>query len=186
MGNQIFLTSGANLTGLVPGEAGLFEASSGRRASMKMNNGLTQVVLAILAMASTSEARTEADRRVARQLASRDQAILGPGTVGFALDQLSWPSHSQEHFDSAKEFLLRSIARARSGQDWMKLGYEPRRDSVESSLDQLADIVDQLDFGDASASAASPLEALVPDSYTLCPQHDVYEHVAGCMICNDR
>ena len=68
----------------------------------------------------------------------------------------------------------------------MKLGYEPRRDSVESSLDQLADIVDQLDFADVSASAASPLEALVSESYTSCPQHHVYEHVAGCIICNDR
>jgi hypothetical protein len=186
MANQIFLTSGVDLSGLVPGEAGLFDASSGRRASMKMNNGLTQVVLAVLAMASTSEARTATDRRLALQLASRDQAILGHGTVGFALDELSWPADSQERFDSAKEFLLRSIDRARSGQDWVKLGYEPRRDRVESSLDQLADLVDQLDFGTVNTSAALPLEALVPESSTLCSQHHVYEHAAGCMICNDR
>ncbi len=186
MGNQIFLTRDVNLAGLVPGEAGLFDASSGRRATVTMNNGLTQVVLAVLAMASTSEARTDTDRRVAVQLASRDQAILGHGTVGFALDELSWPVDSREHFDSAKAFLLRSIARARSGQDWGKLGYPPRRDRVESSLEHLADLAGQLDFDAIKASAASPLDTLVPESSTVCPEHDVYEHLAGCLVCNDR
>jgi len=78
--------------------------------SVKMNSGLTDAVLCILAVRGSALASTEREKNMMVCFASHDQSVYGRGAVGFDLSDLPW---HVESFEAEKQFLLKVIASSR-------------------------------------------------------------------------
>jgi len=107
--------------------------------SLKMNNGLTSVVLSVLALSGSALARTEREKDLVTWLATRDQAIYGIGTVGFDLSEIPW---THEQFEAEKHFVLKMIDAARTKLHWELLSYQPHEEWVMQRLEKLAGMIE--------------------------------------------
>lgn len=150
---------------------------------LSMQNGLTSVVLSLLALSGSALASNEREKDLIVWLASHDQAIFGRGVVGFDLSEIPW---TVEQFEAEKSFLLKVIGRAKSQQDWARLTYKPREDWVINALDKLYQMVAHLSEKDIDLQAALSWQAEKPTERIVCPKHNVLEHWYGCVVCNDE
>lgn len=149
--------------------------------SLKMSNGLTSVFIAVLALNASHLARTDREIQFAIWLASRDQAVVGIGTVGFDLRDMPW---SVAHFEAEKGFLLRVIDAAKAKHLWERLDYEPREVWTLASLQKFRELIE--DFTEAFIEAGEIEPDNEPGPPEKCPIHHIYLHWAGCVICNDQ
>lgn len=159
--------------------------SEGVEASeaVKMSNGLTSVVLSLLALSGSALAQSEREKLLIVWFASHDQSLSGPGTVGFDLNEIPW---SVEQFEAEKHFLLAVIRRAQSMQDWDRLKYEPREEWVLACLEKLAHMISQFPVTCIKQEIALDHQAWWrPTTWLLCPTHGVLHHPQGCIMCND-
>ena len=147
---------------------------------VNMSNGLTDVVISILAMAMAEEAATPQQQRLATWIACQDQNLLGMGTISFSLSQMPWKLNS---FEEDRSFMVRSCERAVAKTDWDRLSYEPRENWAIDRFQTLAKMTGHLqpsEFGDAGKRPAldpNPLGA-------KCEQHGAFLHSSGCIVCN--
>jgi hypothetical protein len=78
------------------------------------------------------------------------------------------------------------IAAAKSRVGWEALGYEPRADWLAASLDHFARLVEAFSPEDIAGSESCSWPWGKPEWLTLCAKHKVFQHIAGCVICNDE
>lgn len=150
--------------------------------SLKMSNGLTSVFISVLALSASSLAQTHSEINFAIWLAAHDQSIVGMGTVGFDVSELPW---SAENFEAEKQFVLRVIESAQSQALWSKLSYTPHTEWVLAALEKFGALIADLTVDFIRPNWAwCELDNNSPTP-TKCPTHDIYLHIAGCVICND-
>lgn len=152
-------------------------------SAVDMSNGGTSVLLSVLLLAGSHLASDDWDRRLVMWLATRDQSIVGVGTVGFDLEHLAW---TDADFARQKAFVLSVIDLALRRHRWDRLGYEPP--FVEDYLLRLRTLVSR--FQREHIGKGPPRSWPWHDERTdfpRCPDHDV---VMGffetCLLCNDR
>ena len=63
--------------------------------------------------------------------------------------------------------------------------HTPPPERVHDSLDRFAGLLAALEPADVAWD--DPREPCLgwPEAFTRCATHDVYEHVGGCLLCND-
>ncbi|MEI5680122.1 MULTISPECIES: hypothetical protein [unclassified Mesorhizobium] len=147
-----------------------------------MSNGLTSVFIDVLALAASSLASTARECQIAAWIASKDQGVYGPGTVGFDIADIPWEA---ENFTDHRAFLIRSIAAAKSKVDWDRLGYEPNEAWLMPCLDEFRVLLAEFRPDDISASAS--MIGLAPSSqfeFERCSVHGIVQHTFGCPLCN--
>jgi hypothetical protein len=137
---------------------------------LKLSNGLTSVFLHVLVLSASELAVSDREKDLATWFASRNQTVLGIGTIGFDLSQIPW----SEDFRREKEFLIGAIDDARSKRLWRKLGYEPRSDSVLSALSQFRKMVDVFQKVDVDPASLMNWRNARPPQFLKCSQHGVY------------
>ena len=147
---------------------------------VNMSNGLTGVVLSILAMAMAEEAKTPQQQRLATWIACKDQSVLGMGTISFSLSEMPW---ELDTFEEDQAFMIRSCERAEAKSDWHRLDYEPREDWAIDRFQTLAKMTGHL-LPSEFDGAGKPT-ALDPNpSGTKCDRHGAFLHDSGCIVCN--
>lgn len=145
-----------------------------------MSNGLTMAFINVLSIAASALANVDRERRMAVWLAVHDQGVFGSGCVGFDISDFPWPHAS---FDEDKAFLLAVIQAAMNRLDWHKLNYAPTEDYLFAALTKFQALVQQFEREHILPEEELELRE-EPMRYELCPQHAVYLHVAGCVLCN--
>ena len=149
---------------------------------LSMNNGLTAVVVEVLALALSAHAASDQQKRIAAWIASHDQDIVGSGCAGFRICDLPWVPST---FASDKQFVLAAIHDAAARRDWHKLGYSPREDWVLESLQTLQLLVGHFMEKHILPAALWRWQCgAEPANLTSCATHGVYLHDAGCVLCN--
>ena len=98
--------------------------SIGQEDQLNISNGSMSVLISSLALSGSFLAKDEAEIEFMTWIVSRDQVILGMGTVGFDLQDMPW-SKKEATFSKQKSFLLNVIQRVKSGVDLNLLKYEP-------------------------------------------------------------
>lgn len=142
-----------------------------------MSNGLTAVFIATIVIAASSQAVSSTQKRITIWLASRDQAMLGLGTVGFDIAELPWDLAT---FVEDRGFLAHSVDRASNQFGWEVLGYTPDAEVLFSKLQQFRRLLEHLKVADLSPAQYDDV-----DEFIKCPTHNAYLHRGGCVICND-
>lgn len=146
-----------------------------------MSNGLTSVLLEVLALAGSDLAVSPWEKRLVYWLVCHDQDRSGLGCVGFDVVEMGF---SEEGFYDQKAFVLSLVDAALRRHGWGRLSYTPREDTTFDALRQLAHLVDEL----PSSALAPPLpdDTWVPSELpgAKCELHEVYLHEAGCIVCN--
>ncbi len=152
---------------------------------VRMSNSLTSVFLSVLSLAASALAQTDRERELAVWFASHDQNVFGVGMVGFDVGGLPWCA---EAFAADRDFVLRAVAAAKAKTGWSRLGYEPHEDWVLGRLEGFERLVSAFDIRDAETKANGYSWGFGdrPGCFELCPEHAVYLHSAGCILCNDR
>jgi hypothetical protein len=156
-----------------------------RRPDLKplsMSNGLTSAFISVLALSASRLARTDHEKELAAWIGSRDQGIFGLGVVGFDLGDIPW---SPDAFDQDRAFLLAVIAGAKARAGWDRLGYQLREDWIMASLDQFRELVEAFAVKDILGSEKRSWPWGKPEALSVCEKHGVYQHIAGCVVCND-
>lgn len=135
-----------------------------------LSNGNTDVLLSVLLLAGSDLAET--DRQVALMvwLAEHDQGVRGRGTVGFDLAEVP-------DLPAERAFLLRVIDLAATRHRWDVLGYDPP--VAQRFLAELRELVRGFE-----PKAAGPTQTPRPE-HRKCPEHGVYLHEHGCLLCPD-
>ena len=153
-------------------------------AAVQMSNGLTSVFVSVLSLAASTLAQTDRQREFAVWFASHDQDVYGLGIVGFDVSELPWRA---EAFETDRDFVLGAIEAAKAKTGWVRLGYSPREEWVLDCLERFQHLVASFDIRDAGAEPESSWSlGDRPVSFELCPEHAIYCHSAGCILCNDR
>jgi hypothetical protein len=141
--------------------------------------GLTQAVSAIL-LAGSDMATTAWERELMTWFAEHDQSVMGPGLIGFDLDEIAW---QPERFQEQQGFLIRVIDAAMARHRWESLRAEPAL--APEQLRRLRELVQSY-----RVEYVEPAKRWVwntpADRIWKCPVHNVYCHGQGCQICNDR
>jgi hypothetical protein len=150
---------------------------------LEMNSGLTSVFVSTLALAASRLAQSEHQKELAAWFGSRDQNVFGVGIVGFDVGDIPWCSHS---YPEDRAFVLQVIAAAKARTGWEALGYEPRVDWLTASLDHFAQLIEAFSEEDIAGSEKRSWPWGKPDQWTLCGKHMVFQHIAGCVVCNDQ
>jgi hypothetical protein len=165
----------------------LYKDSISEAECINMSNGLTSVFISTLALGGSALARTDRERELVVWLAEHDQDVLGIGTVGFSLVDIPWTAAG---FEAEKQFLLDVIAAAQAKTGWERLSYTPDEESLLPRLARFAQLVRQFTADHVDPSSYQnwldwPPEYAVPAGFPRCPQHQVFLHWWGCVICND-
>jgi hypothetical protein len=148
---------------------------------IRMSNGLTSVFMDVLTLAASSLASTVRELEIAAWIASKDQGVYGPGTVGFDIADIPWDADPAEE----QAFLLRSITAARSKIGWDKLGYDPDESLLMPCLDGFQALLTEFRPDDIRIAAAMIGTApSSPSGFECCPVHGVVRHAHGCPLCN--
>ena len=145
---------------------------------LRMSNGLTDVFLDVLSIASSDRATTTWEKCFAYWVVRNDQARAGRGTVGFDIEAMGWTS---DDFDAQKRFVIAMVDAARTRSGWDRLGYEPH------------EAIFEILTGFRAMVEAFPLDAVgAPTRWTwelpphgMCVEHRVYRHDEGCILCQD-
>lgn len=152
-----------------------------------MSNGLTSVFLSTLVLSGSALAQTDRERALIVWLAEHDQAVVGSGTVGFAISDMPWTPLG---FAAEQQFLLQVIAAAQAKTHWALLGYHPNEALLIPRLATFAHLIQQLTV-DRVASVQShewcPTAAVedIPTGFSYCMRHQILLHWRGCIVCND-
>jgi hypothetical protein len=152
-------------------------------SAVHLSDGETSVLLSVLVLAGSHLAQDDWERRLVMWFATRDQSIVGVGTVGFDLSHFAW---KEVHFTRQKKFVLSMIDLALRRHGWDRLGYEPPH--VEDTLLRLRTLVSSFEPQHIGAGPprAWPWHEERTD-FPRCAEHDV---VLGffetCLLCNER
>ena len=92
---------------------------------LNISNGSMSALISALALSGSSLAKEDFQIKFMIWIVSRDQGILGMGTVGFDLEEMPW-SNNEAIFNQQKAFMLKVIQRVRLGLDLHLLSYEPQ------------------------------------------------------------
>jgi hypothetical protein len=101
--------------------------------------------------------------------------------VGFNIGEIPWTA---EILDQDKAFLLGAIQAAEARTSWDGLACVPGEDSLTPNLDQFGVLVAAFCAEDIVRTQERSWPWGKPETLTLCEKHGVYQHVAGCVICN--
>jgi hypothetical protein len=170
-----------NIITLHPGHAAMDEW-------LDMNNGLTAVFISVLALAGSDLAQTDREKELIVWLAEHDQAVVGRGTVGFAISELPW---TETGFAAEQAFLLRVIESAQARTGWERLAYTPHEAWTLDALAHFHRLVRAFTPAHLDPTSyprwldADPACA-VPAGFPRCPTHHVLLHWQGCVVCNDN
>ena len=147
---------------------------------LQLTDGATTVLFSVLLLSGSDVAQTKWEQDFVAWLAEHDHTILGPGMVGFDINDIAW---TQEEFSEQKRFVLKVIHKAMKKHRWEALPYEPP--FVLESLTKLRDMVDHYQQSAARRDKAWQMEYQL-EPPRKCPQHAIYEHSQGCFICRDN
>jgi len=150
---------------------------------LEMNNGLTSAFVSTLSLAASRLAQLGHQKELAAWFGSRDQNVFGAGTVGFDIGDIPWSSNA---FPEDRTFVLQTIEAAKARTGWKALGYEPQADWLTASLDHFARMVEAFNPDDIAGSEKRSWPWGKPDEWTPCAKHKVFQHIAGCVVCNDQ
>ncbi|MCZ3378307.1 hypothetical protein JJQ51_20395 [Rhizobium sp. AG207R] len=149
--------------------------------AIQMQNGLTDVFVEVLAIAASVLARTRSEQAFASWIASRDQAVLGLGAVGFDIAEMPWHVAT---FAADRNFVIRAITAAESKVGWEKLGYEPKEDWLMPRLMRLRMLVSAFGPHNIRASGAAIHSTFSESDLRRCETHGIIMHAYGCLVCN--
>jgi hypothetical protein len=147
---------------------------------LRMSNGLTSVLISVLAIALSDLARSNDQARLAVWIAGRDQSVFGSGCVGFDVTEIPW---STAALAAEKQFMLSAIEAAKNKTGWNKLMFEPNVEWALESLSKFAELISEL-TEDCVQVAIPEQHAVV--SFERCDFHEVYLHEHGCVLCNEQ
>ena len=148
---------------------------------IQMQNGLTDVFMEVLAIAASALAQTRSEQALASWIASRDQAVLGLGAVGFDIAEMPWQVAT---FVEDRNFLIRAITAAESKVGWETLGYAPKEDWLMPCLMRLRMLVSAFGSHDIRASGAAIHSTFSESALSCCETHGIIMHANGCLVCN--
>jgi len=149
---------------------------------VRMNNGATDVVIALLVMSGSENARRLSEIELSVSLAAKDQSIYGRGCIGFDIRDLPWAIERTE-FQKDKEFLLKVVRIASNGSYSDRLDYEPGLEFIRSCFEDLQLLLKELEYEDINDKTVD--RKLMPQPpYRKCETHGCYLHQEGCVICN--
>lgn len=141
------------------------------------NTGL-RVLSDVFALAATDLADNDQQRDLTVELLySMDQEMVGTGGAYIDIRHLAWG----EDFVLQQQFLLHVLEMAYGKHRWTELWYEPDEEMAQANIAEFKQIVANL-----KESEVSPDQYDKMDSYILCPDHRVLEHVYGCVICHNK
>ncbi|MCR6477449.1 hypothetical protein NU688_14910 [Variovorax sp. ZS18.2.2] len=149
---------------------------------LEMSNSLTGVIIEVIALATSTLATTDSERKLAVWLASCDQSQFGSGMVGFDVCKLPW---SKEGLEDERSFLLRAIDAAQKKLGWEKLDFEPNPAHVSERLLQLQELIAAVESDHIQKGYGGPGDH-PPEGFPRCSVDGVYLHVMGCVVCNAR
>jgi hypothetical protein len=150
-----------------------------RERALRMTNGGTSALLAVLCLAGAALARTAQHERLLAWLASQDQALMGRGVAGFDLSDLPWERQS---FGPDRAFLQAVVTGARERLGWERLGYTPR---IDEDLEAFSRLILDLEPTDVAWEEDRTPWLGWPEAIQRCPVHGVFQHAEGCLLCND-
>ncbi|WP_368517001.1 hypothetical protein [Rhizobium sp.] len=142
---------------------------------------MTDVFMEVLAIAGSALAQTRSEQAFASWIASRDQAVLGLGAVGFDIAEMPWHVAT---FAEDRNFLIRAITAAESKVSWEKLGYEPKEDWLMPCLMRLRMLVSVFGSHDIRASGTAIHSTFSESALSRCETHGIIMHADGCPVCN--
>jgi len=147
--------------------------------ALRLGNGGTSALLAVLLLAGSDLAQREWEKELMTWLAGHDQAIRGLGVVGFDVYEIAW---THEGIEQQRSFFLKAIDLALRHHRWEALGYDaPHAREYLASLRKLIEAVAHESIRPHATWRSQDRPAVL----TKCPQHQVYMHAWGCMLCND-
>ncbi len=149
---------------------------------VQMSNGLTSVLLDVLAIAGSDLATTPWERAFVSWLVEHDQSRTGLGCVGFDLEEMGWTA---DEIEVERRFVMAIIDAALRRHGWDRLPFAPREESLFAALEQLRRLVEAFP---ADAVGRAPEGSRAPrdlPEHGVCHVHRVYLHDTGCIVCND-
>ena len=152
-----------------------------------MSNALTAVFIDVLTLAGSRLAQTIDEKRLIVWLAEKDQSIVGIGTVGFDISEMSW---NTGRFEENKRFMLKVIEAAENRADWDKLGYQPNEEHIFWALKKFAELISPMTAKDVDENAVKEwLSAAESDDpvicgFPKCEKHGILLTCFGCLFCN--
>jgi hypothetical protein len=146
-----------------------------------MSNSSTSIFHATLALGFSESATSALEKDIALWFCSRDYPCFGSGIVGFAIDEIPWPS---ENFDIGKAFVLRTIKNVVEDKTWRKLGSSNTEDYARDHLNEFRKLVEEFSSDDVKEESFVSWKAEKPETDEKCINHQVYLHWHGCILCN--
>lgn len=146
---------------------------------LNLSNGATDVLLSVLLLSGSDLATTEWEKELIIWLAEHDQYLYGRGVVGFDIDEIAW---STQDFDRQKAFFLKTIDLALQRHRWEVLDYDPPY--AHEYLVTLRRLVEKYTV-EMIVSTKQWDWFVEPEHLSKCPEHNVYIHANGCLICHD-
>lgn len=173
--------------------------------SLKMSNGRTDVVLAVLVVSGSRLAASPHDAEFVLWLAQLDQSAVGFGTVGFDLSEMPW---TFDGFDGEKAFVLRMVEGAQARLGWEVLNFGTPPEVLCGDLEQIRMLVLNMtaedlrkaeqtrmrQYLDAGSGEATAKQLVAPDprrgvempaELQKCEKHGVFLAKYGCVVCNN-
>lgn len=177
----------------------------GTLGSLKMSNGKTDVVLAVLVVSGSRLAATLREAEFILWLAKHDQSVIGLGTVDFDLSELPW---TLEAFEQEQAFLLSVIENAQAKLGWEVLSFGTHPEVLCGDLEQIRMLVLNLTAEDLKNAEQTRMkrytdagmdEAMaqrltqksdrwqveMPIELSKCEKHGVLLTEYGCFVCNN-
>jgi hypothetical protein len=149
---------------------------------VRMSNARTFLFMLAMSLAASALAREDNERELAVWFAARDQNVFGLGSANFDISEMPWHPDS---FAADRDFALRAIDRAKTGEDWKRYGW--RIGALDDEFESFKAMVASFAITDAVLDPARTWKRVErPNEFHLCPRHAVYLHSFGCPLCNDR
>jgi len=115
-------------------------------------------------------------------IVSRDQGVLGMGTVSFDLQDMPW-SENESVFNQQKSFVLKVIQRVKTEQDLSVLEYNT--ELLRKNIEAFEQMVSSFQFENVDSSN-SLIWMPAKRKNVKCKTHSVFLHEHGCVVCNDK
>lgn len=153
---------------------------------LKMQNGLTDVLINTILLSGSFLAKTIDEKRLIVWLAEKDQT-LGSGTVGFDVCNMPW---NPDTFCENKAFILRVIQEAENKLGWEKLDYEPNVELLIPCLKKFASFISNINISHVDANILKDWIALADEkdpincNFPRCEKHHTLLTFLGCQLCN--
>jgi hypothetical protein len=144
---------------------------------LELSNGATTALVCALVAAGSELARTDWERRFVCWIGEHDQEVIGLGVVGFDVLDIAW---SASELPAQKAFVLLVAAHAGTPAITERLGYQDT--DIARWLEAFARLIAAVD-APREGEADWAFSFGEPDG-SRCPTHRVYQHRAGCPLCN--